>query len=200
MYAPYGTAFQVGARIRLSYITNPTYYSDGYIFAYSGTLLTMFCETSTFPPGTYSGFNFSIVGAIGPSGPAGPAGPTGAGSGTSLIFKSWDGQGSFISSGNPRYHVMSTNGTITGWSILAVGTGATASIDIWRVTYGTSLPTVSNSIVAANYPILATGSVLRSTGVTGWSLGMTAGDILGFNINATGNATLLNFTLEYTIP
>ena len=141
------------------------------------------------------------TGATGPTGSQGNTGPTGAIGGTVGIFKSWDGQGSFISSGNPRYYVMTSNGTITGWSILTAGTGGTATIDVWKVAYGTALPTVSNTIVAAAPPILSTGNVLRSSTLTGWTgTSLLAGDIFGFNITSTGNATLLNFTLEYTIP
>lgn len=112
------------------------------------------------------------------------------------IFKSWDGQGSYITNGNARYHVMSETGTITGWSILAIGTTASCMIDVWKLGYTTSLPTSSNSIVSS-YPSLTTGNVIRTTSVVGWTSSMLAGDILGFNIVAATNSTVINFTLEY---
>jgi hypothetical protein len=46
-------------------------------------------------------------------------------------------------------------------------------------------------------PALSTGNVIRATNTTGFnSTSLTAGDVVGFNIDATTNALTLIFTLE----
>jgi hypothetical protein len=104
--------------------------------------------------------------------------------------------GSVLTTGYTRYYVVPYSTTITGWSILATGTSPTATIDIWKVSYGTSLPIVSNTILGTK-PALSTGNVIRATNTTGFnSTSLTAGDVVGFNIDATTNALTLIFTLE----
>ena len=104
--------------------------------------------------------------------------------------------GSVLTTGYTRYYVVPYSTTVTGWSILATGTSPTATIDIWRVSYGTSLPTVSSTILGTK-PALSTGNVIRATNTTGFTYtSLTAGDVVGFNIDATTNATTLIFTLE----
>lgn len=111
------------------------------------------------------------------------------------IFVSWDGLGSFVSAGNTIYRQFPTACTISGWSILATGSSPTCTIDIWKISSGTALPTVSNTIMGTK-PALATGNALRSSTLTGWTTSISAGDILAFNIDAAGNATQIIFTLE----
>lgn len=108
----------------------------------------------------------------------------------------WDGQGGTVSTGSTRYYILPYACTITGWSIVATGTSPTTTIDVWRVATGTSLPTVANTIMGTK-PALSTGNAVRSTTLTGWSpTTFSAGDILGFSIDALANATTLVFSLE----
>lgn len=122
---------------------------------------------------------------------------SGGGSGsTAPITISWDGQGGFITTGLTRYFVVPYNCNITGWSIVAEGTSPTCTIDVWGITSGTSLPTVVNTITASAPPNLSTGNVVRSSTLTGWSTSLSAGDILGFNIDATSNALTIKINIE----
>lgn len=113
------------------------------------------------------------------------------------IVKSWDGQGSAVTTGNTRYFTAPYAMTITGWNISCVGSSPTCTIDIWKVATGTALPTVANTIMGTK-PALSSGNAVRSSTMTGWTtLAISAGDILGFNIDACSNATVINFELEF---
>ena len=121
---------------------------------------------------------------------------TGGGGSMAPIRIGWDGQGGTVSTGSTRYYILPYACTITGWSIVATGTSPTTTIDVWRVSTGTSLPTVANTIMGTK-PALSTGNAVRSTTLTGWSpTSFSAGDILGFSIDALANATTLVFSLE----
>jgi len=115
---------------------------------------------------------------------------------SATFSKSWDAGGGFITTGNTRYLISNTTCTINRWSIIATGTNPTCTIDIWKVGTGTSLPTVSNTIMGTK-PILSTGNAVRSTITTGWTtLSITEGDIIAFNIDSVSNTLTLTFTLE----
>lgn len=109
----------------------------------------------------------------------------------------WDGNGSFITGTNTRYAVLSNGGTISGWSIVAIGTSPTCTIDITYVAPGgTALP--SSSICASAFPALATGNSIYSTTLTGWTTAIAAGGTLGFRIAASSNVLQLKITLIYS--
>lgn len=104
--------------------------------------------------------------------------------------------GSFASTGNPAYITFPPfAGTISGYSINALGTSPTCTIDIWKIANGTANPTVSNTIMSVK-PALTTGNVLYSSNVTGFtSTVVTANDIFAFNLDAVSAATRVVFKL-----
>ena len=120
----------------------------------------------------------------------------GSGGKTSPITIAWDGQGGFITTGLTRYYVAPYDCIITGWSIVAEGISPTCTIDVWKIASGTSLPTVLDTITGTALPDLNTGNVIRSSTLTGWTVAVTAGDILGFNIDAVANALTIKINLE----
>ena len=145
----------------------------------------------------------------GTSGPATLVGATlnipqysGGGGGSQKLetIIAWDGNGSLISvgAGHARYAVLSNGGTISGWSIVAIGTSPTCTIDVLYVDPGgTALPSVS--ICASALPALATGNSIYSTTLTGWTTTtIAAGGTLGFRIMASSNVLQLKITLIYS--
>lgn len=109
----------------------------------------------------------------------------------------WDGNGSFISGTNTRYAVLSNGGTISGWSIVAIGTSPTCTIDIVYIgPGGTALP--NTSICASALPSLSVGNSIYSTTLTGWTTAIAAGGTLGFRIAASSNVLQLKITLIYS--
>jgi len=124
---------------------------------------------------------------------------TGGGGGAGLtapVTIAWDGQGGFITTGLTRYFVVPYSCTISGWSIVAEGTGPTCTIDVWKVASGTVLPTVANTITASATPSLSSGNAVRSSVLTAWTTSIAAGDILAFNIDAVSNALTVKINLE----
>jgi hypothetical protein len=111
----------------------------------------------------------------------------------------WDGNGSFITvgTGQARYAVLSNGGTISGWSIVAIGTSPTCTIDVLYVAPGgTALPSLS--ITGGVSPALTTGNSIYSTTLTGWTTAIAAGGTLGFRITAASNVLQLKITLIYS--
>lgn len=117
---------------------------------------------------------------------------------TGTIGFTSDGAGIVLTTGEKGYFTTAFSGTITGWSISAVGSSPTCTIDVWKIGTGTALPTVANTITAAAKPALSTGNAVRSTNLTGWTTSFSAGDIFGFNLDAVTVATKITFALEVT--
>lgn len=102
-----------------------------------------------------------------------------------------------LTTGQKGYVRMPYRGTITGWSIQAAGSSPTCTIDVWKVSSGTALPTVSNTIMGTK-PALATGNAIASINLLNWNPKINANDIVGFNLDAVANATFINFVITYT--
>lgn len=91
-------------------------------------------------------------------------------------------------------------GTITKARMLssdaAVTTGSIV-VDIWKDTYANYPPTVADTITAAAKPTITTGIKYEDLVLTGWTKNVTAGDILGFNVDSV--TSLKRVTIELTI-
>lgn len=110
-----------------------------------------------------------------------------------------DGSGGFITTGNTRYGISSgLAGNITGWSIVAIGTNPTCTIDIWKKVSGTTLPTITNTILSSGLQ-LTTGNIINSSSLANFSATtVNSYDDLAFTISAVSGATYLGFKLEIT--
>ncbi len=111
-----------------------------------------------------------------------------------------DGGGVAIPTGVTGYFTTHESGTITGWSITAVGSSPTCTIDVWKIATGTALPTVANTIMGTK-PALSVGNAKRGvcpTNCVGWTTSFADGDIFGFTIDAVTVATKITFQIEYT--
>lgn len=106
-----------------------------------------------------------------------------------------DGGGKVVTTGVLGYFITPVAGKIRGWSITAVGTSPTCTIDVWKIGTGTALPTVSNTIMGVK-PALSTGNAIRSSTLTSWSVNFSAGDIFGYNLDAVTVATRISFIVE----
>jgi hypothetical protein len=113
----------------------------------------------------------------------------------------FDGNGAFISPAvgatGARYTVVSNGGTITGWNIVCIGTSPTITFDVLYQSSGTGLPSSSIIGVTGTYPALATGNVISSTTLTGWTTTLSAGGTLGFKITAASNVLQAKIALIY---
>lgn len=83
------------------------------------------------------------------------------------------------------------SGTITGWMLLAGGSGSIV-LDIWVDDYAAYPPTVADTITAAAKPSITTATKNESTTLTGWSTGLVSGNptvadtsIIEINVDST---------------
>ena len=148
--------------------------------------------------------NNGSAGATGPTGPTGATGATGNNGSAGATGSTGANQGfgaSFgsVASGSPAlvsdtsYFTLPQACTISGWAI-AVNAG-TATFDIWKISSGTAIPTVSNSITASAQPTIASGTVAQSTTLTGWSTSVSANDIVAINLQTVATATFASLVL-----
>lgn len=97
-----------------------------------------------------------------------------------------DPAGSALATGVLGYIVAVAACTITGWDIVV--DAGTATVDVWKIATGTAKPTVANTITASAKPAISTGTAIASTTLTGWTTSVSAGDILGFNLDIVATA------------
>lgn len=86
--------------------------------------------------------------------------------------------------------------TITGYTI-QTGVAATVVLDVWKIAAGTAEPTNSNSITASAKPTLTADDVVHSTTLTGWTTSVSAGDLIGWEVEANDVAKFIGFSLDF---
>lgn len=89
--------------------------------------------------------------------------------------------------------VASFSGTILGWDIISTSSGSVV-FDVWK---STTVPTVSDTIVASAPPTLSSAQLARSTAISTWTQAVAVGDVLAFNINSVSLLTSVTLTLRY---
>lgn len=108
-----------------------------------------------------------------------------------VVGISIDGGGSVPATGIKGYVVCPFAGTIIGWNIVGDVTGS-AVVDVLKVAYGSSLPTVANTIAASAKPTLSSEKTNKDSTVTGWTTAVAANDIFAFNLDSISTITKLN--------
>lgn len=152
---------------------------------------------------TYSVYNIKID-----SGLSFPAGPTAGyvlsinADGTTSWIKNYsagsvgitvDGGGSAITTGTKGYIQVPYDGTITEWSIIADQSGSCV-IDVYKSTYAGAPPTVS--IAGSEKPTLSSQQKNQDTNLTTWTTSVSAGDIIGFNVDSAATITRVNVFIK----
>lgn len=107
-----------------------------------------------------------------------------------------DGGGSTITTGVKGYVSVPVAGTITAVRMLADQSGSIV-VDIWKDTYANYPPVDADSITAAAVPTISSATKSEDTTLTGWTTSITAGDILGFNVDSV--TTIQRLTLQLTV-
>jgi hypothetical protein len=108
-----------------------------------------------------------------------------------------DGGGSAITTGVKGYIEIPYACTINRVTMLADQTGSIV-VDIWKAAYASYPPTVANTITASAIPTITTATKSQDSTLTGWTTSVSAGDILGFNVNSATTITRLNLILKVT--
>lgn len=139
---------------------------------------------------------------------------TGATSGEALVFNGTDwvnlpvatssegtigitlnGFGGVIQAVDYPFLYIPFNCTINNWSLIGNTTG-NLEIDIWRL--NGAIPTILDTIVAANYPNLNAQQINSDSTLTGWSVNLLAGDIIKFVVNSATTISSATLTLKIT--
>jgi hypothetical protein len=108
-----------------------------------------------------------------------------------------DGGGSAITTGVKADLLIPYNCTITAARLLADQTGSIV-VDIWKDTYANFPPAVGDTITASAKPTLSTASKYEDTTLTGWTVTLSAGDYLRFNVDSITTITRATVVLTVT--
>ncbi len=115
---------------------------------------------------------------------------------TSITFI-FDGGGVALSPGFKGYLEIPFDCGITQAVALADQTG-NIIVDIWKTTYDNFPPVDANSITAGAPVTLAAARKSKDTTLSGWITQITAGDILGFNVDSSSTLTRVTLSLTAT--
>ena len=114
-----------------------------------------------------------------------------------------NGGGSALTTGVKLYLPVPITMTITGWDLVADQSGSIV-IDVWKDTYANFPPTVADTIILTPgtdpKPTLASVQKNQDLSVGTWTTAITAGDVLGFNIDSVTSCTWITLTLRCTAP
>jgi hypothetical protein len=107
-----------------------------------------------------------------------------------------DGGGSTITTGVKGFIEVPVAGTIVAARALADQSGSIV-VDIWKDTYTNYPPDNSDSITASAPVTISATNKSQDTTLTGWTTAVSAGDILGFNVDSI--TTCQRVTVSLTI-
>lgn len=108
-----------------------------------------------------------------------------------------DGGGSAITTGVKGFVTVPYTGTITQWTLLADQSGSCV-IDVWKDTYANYPPTVADTIAGSEKPTLSAATKNQDTNLTTWTTAVTAGDVIGFNVDSAATVTRVTLVIEMT--
>lgn len=94
-----------------------------------------------------------------------------------------DGGSSAITTGIKGDIVIPFDCDITEWTLLADQSGSIV-IDLWRDSYANFPPVVGDSITASAKPTISSATKGQSSTLTGWTVAVTAGDIIRINVDS----------------
>lgn len=103
-----------------------------------------------------------------------------------------------ITPGVQGYLTVPVTCTIVGVRLLSSDPSVTSGsivVDIWKDSYANYPPTVGDTITAAAKPTITTAIKSEDTTLTGWTTAITAGQILGFNVDSVTGLKRVNVEL-----
>lgn len=109
-----------------------------------------------------------------------------------------DGGGSAITTGIKGFIEVPFSGTIQQVTMLADQTGSIV-VDVWKDTYANYPPADADSITASAVPTISSSNKSQDATLTGWTTSITAGDIIGFNVDSASTVERVTISLEVLI-
>lgn len=178
-------AYQVNQRVRVFQTSTPTNYIEGIITAVAGssTLLPQISVSvdATSGSGNLTAYTMCLAGNIT----------------TTAVEFVIDGGGDVITTGLKGYLEIPFSGTITQWTAMTETASGTITIDVLRSTYS-GFPTQTSLVGAGTKPAISTGQKNTAAPASWTSTVITAGDILGFNVDAVSLCTRVTISLKMT--
>jgi hypothetical protein len=108
-----------------------------------------------------------------------------------------DGGGSAITTGIKGYLEIPFACTITAARALADQSGSIV-VDVWKDTFANYPPTDADSITASAPVTITTDTDSEDETLTGWTTSVSAGDILGFNVDSVTTVERVTISLTVT--
>lgn len=108
-----------------------------------------------------------------------------------------DGGGSAITTGVKGFIEIPFACTINQVTTLADQSGSIV-VDIWKDTYANYPPTVADTITASAKPTLSSATKAQDSTLTGWTTSISAGDIIGYNVDSATTVTRVTISLKVT--
>jgi hypothetical protein len=90
-------------------------------------------------------------------------------------------------------------GTIKRVTVLTIGGAGDCVIDVWKDSYANYPPTVADTITAAAKPAISSGVKYQSTTLTGWTVAVSANDVIGFHLESTATFTMVAIFLDIEV-
>lgn len=108
----------------------------------------------------------------------------------------WTGGGGSLSTPIPDVSVRCPfNGEIIEATLLGEGSGGSCVVDIWKASYTSYPPNVSDTITASAKPTLSSADKYSDTTLAGWTKTITAGQVLTFHLESVADLTELSIQL-----
>lgn len=108
-----------------------------------------------------------------------------------------DGGGSAITTGVKGFIEIPWNATVNRATVVCDQSGSIV-VDIWQDTYANFPPTDADSITASAPPTLSTAQASQDSTLTGWTTSLTAGSIVGYNVDSVSTVELCTVSLKVT--
>lgn len=116
---------------------------------------------------------------------------------TSAIVWTIDGGGAAITTGQKGYIEIPFACTITSARSFADQSGSIV-VDVWKDSYANYPPVDADSITASAPITISATTKSQDSTLTGWTTSVSAGDILGFNVDSVSTITRLTIVLSVT--
>lgn len=126
-------------------------------------------------------------------------GTSSSGGGSKSIGITIDGGGSAITTGVKGFVVVADACTVVSATLLSTDASATAGdivIDVWKDTYANYPPANADSITASAPPTLSGANKSQDSTLTGWTTSVSAGDVIGFNVDSATTVTRVTLILK----
>lgn len=105
-----------------------------------------------------------------------------------------DGGGIALTTGVKGFVEIPYAMTITGWQIFADQVGSVV-VDVWKDSYANFPPTVGDTIAGSEKPTLSSAQNNQDLSLSTWTTGLTAGDILAYNVESISTVTRVTVSI-----